>query len=62
MIKKYIASEGKVFDWADTSVHMITDDDVNFYIDHLYAKEIEIDDEVNAIDNYVEVDALEQKA
>ena len=56
MIKKYIASEGKVFDWADTSIHMVTDDDINFYIDHLYAKEIEIDDEVSSIDNYVEVD------
>lgn len=60
-LTKLIASEGKVFDWANLDEH--THEEINpetgekeIIIDHLYAKVIYLG-KGDSVDNYVEVDA-----
>lgn len=53
---RYDADEGKVFDWADLSAHVIQDEEGNEIQEHLYAKTLFIG-EHDSIENYVEVDA-----
>lgn len=54
-IRKYEASEGKVFDWADLEAHKHQDEKGEWVQEHLYAKILYLS--VNdSIDNYVEVD------
>lgn len=54
MIKKYEADEGKVFDWADP--HYSTDEEGNEVQDHLYAKVIYLNPNVDDISNYIEIE------
>lgn len=53
---RYDADEGKVFDWADLSAHVIQDEEGNEIQEHLYAKTLFIGGH-DSIENYVEVDA-----
>ena len=53
---RYDADEGKVFDWADLSAHVIQDEEGNEIQEHLYAKTLFIG-EHDSIENYIEVDA-----
>lgn len=55
-IKKYVADEGYVFDWADPHYHTEEVDGEEVEIqDHLYAKIIYLNPTVDNINNYVEI-------
>ena len=53
---RYDADEGKVFDWADLSAHVIQDEEGNDVQEHLYVKTLFIGG-YDSIENYIEVDA-----
>ena len=53
---RYDADEGKVFDWADLSAHVIQDEEGKEIQEHLYVNTLFIG-EHDSIENYVEVDA-----
>ena len=57
-IVRYDADEGKVFDWADLSEHVVIDADGKEVQEHLYAKTLFIGGN-DSIDNYIEVDKPE---
>ena len=57
---RYDADDGKVFDWADLSDHIVIDADGNKIQEHLYTKTIFIGNYDN-INNYIEVDAPEEE-
>ena len=58
---RYDADEGKVFDWADLSAHVIQDEEGNEIQEHLYAKTLFIGGH-DTIYNYIEVDAPVEEA
>lgn len=58
---RYDADEGKVFDWADLSAHIIEDENGNPIQEHLYAKTLFIGGN-DTIYNYIEVDAPVEEA
>lgn len=59
ILMRFDSDEGKVFDWADLSEHMIDNEDGTQTQDHLYTKTIFIG-EYDSISNYVEVDAPQE--
>lgn len=58
---RYDADDGKVFDWADLSAHVIEDENGNQIQEHLYAKTLFIGGNDNIL-NYIEVEAPVEEA
>lgn len=58
---RYDADDGKVFDWADLSAHVIEDGNGNQIQEHLYAKTLFIGGNDNIL-NYIEVKAPVEEA
>lgn len=53
-LTRYDADEGKVFDWANLSEHVVVDAEGNEVQEHLYVKTLFIGAN-DSIENYVEV-------
>lgn len=58
---RYDADDGKVFDWADLSAHVIKDENGNQIQEHLYVKTLFIGGNDNIL-NYIEVEAPVEEA
>ena len=58
-LTRYDADEGKVFDWADLTLHTSIDEEGNEKVEHLYAKTLFLSVR-DSIDNYVEIDAPQE--
>lgn len=59
MLKKYVADEGKVFDWKEPRFHTEEIDGKETEVqEHLYAKQLFMG-ENDSINNYIEIDAPE---
>lgn len=54
-ILHYVASAGKVFDWADLSKHTIELEDGSLFTDHVYGNELWLAPPLT-IEDFVEVD------